>query len=466
MRTVNEILDRYERDYLPGLAERSRKDYARHIVVLRSEFGERDAEKLVASDFDEFMNVDKGKFQRTRILAVLSSAFTQAVWWTWLPHNVCMLVARPRGKPRDRYITTDEFEEFKAFISRRGGPTRLGLAMDIALYTGMTQGEILDLRWADVNSVERTITYWQAATDKSLTIPITSRLRALLDECRSLKGQGDYVLPQRSGQRYTGEGFRAVFQRYMRKWQAAKHERFTFQDIHSKWEYDRLGTSVVTEVQTLIARGSESPGVELKQWMSLSDPVVRANLARHLAALANYGGGYLIFGLLKDGTLDTNHPGDLSQFNNDEIAGIVDRFLDPPFHCDVSIVQPSDGRDSCAVVRVPSHGSVPVCAKADGPHNTKGKPQGITMGRYYIRVNGPKSDPIETPEQWGPLIRRCVLNERRFLLDSIASLLGPDSSVPEPMPPERNQKVVRSGSASSGRVRTRLGMRRKDTRRV
>jgi hypothetical protein len=222
-------------------------------------------------------------------------------------------------------------------------------------------------------------------------------------------------------------------------------------------------TGVTAEVQELIARGSESPGVELKQWMPLSDALVRANLARHFAALANYGGGHLIFGLRKDGTLDPNHPGDLSRFNNDEIAGIIDKYLVPSFHCEVSIIPPPDGSDPCVVVRVPAHGSVPICAKADGPHNAKGKPQGISMGRYYIRVNGPKSEPIETPEQWGPLIRRCVLNERQFLLDSIVSLLTPAEPGPElssPLP-----VAERVGTTARQSTRQRIGQRRRKERR-
>ena len=56
--------------------------------------------------------------------------------------------------------------------------------------------------------------------------------------------------------------------------------------------------------------------------------------------------------------LDPNRPGDLSRFNNDEFAGVVDHYLTPALHCDVSIVAPPSGGDGCVVVRVPSHGPV------------------------------------------------------------------------------------------------------------
>jgi hypothetical protein len=102
MLTVNQILDRYVGEHLPTLGARSRVNHARHIKILRKEFGGRIASELRPSDFDAFMNVEKGRQQRNRILAVLSSAFTKAVNWNLLSHNVCNVVARHPEKPRDR----------------------------------------------------------------------------------------------------------------------------------------------------------------------------------------------------------------------------------------------------------------------------------------------------------------------------------------------------------------------------
>jgi hypothetical protein len=417
-----------------------------------------DAVKLVATDFDKFMNVSKGKIQRNRMIAILSSAFTQAVRWTLLPHNICMFVDRHEKGRRDRYVTTDELQRIKAFFPP-GGRT-VYLAMDVAAATGMTQSEILDLLWSDVNRPARTITYHQKKLRRKVTIPITSTIRAILDQCWQLPNRGRHVIGRRRGDsgRYTGEGFRAIWQRTVRKWVRAGNTRFTFQDIHRKWERDKQTTRIPAEIQELVNRATESPGVEFKQWMSLSDQRVRANIARHLAALANHGGGYLILGFLKDGTLDPAHPEDLSAFNHDEVAGIVDKYLAPAFHCDVSLARPDGSGQDCVVIHVPTHGSVPICAKADGPHNEKGKPQGILIGRYYTRVNGPKSEPIETPERWTPVIRRCVVNERQLLLDNIAALLPRV----EPVPPTLSEvapkrAVARRTHKPNARDRVRMG---------
>ena len=54
------------------------------------------------------------------------------------------------------------------------------------------------------------------------------------------------------------------------------------------------------DLKDLIENPRENEGIELKSWVDLDDAYQRAQLARHLAALANHGGGYLIFGFKDD----------------------------------------------------------------------------------------------------------------------------------------------------------------------
>lgn len=236
--TVNQILDRYERETVPTLAPRTQKDYARHLVKLRHIFGERVAEDLRPRDFGPFLQVDnlsgKGKIQRVRQLAVLSAAFTQAVsFWYILERNVLRDVKRPKSKPRTRYVTDIEFAAVKALA-----PIRVRLAMDLALITGQRQGDLLSLKWSQI--VNDTVQFHQAKTGKKLAIRITAKLEAVLDRCWMLPKGGhegnEYVLPTKRGTRYTSEGFRAGWQRVMRKAMklGALKTRHTFHDLRAK----------------------------------------------------------------------------------------------------------------------------------------------------------------------------------------------------------------------------------------
>src|SRR5262245_552713 len=103
--TVNAILDRYQSECLDELAPRTRKDYLHHIPVLRSWYGTRIAAELKPRDFGPFLAVKRGKHQRAKQLAILSSAFTNAVsFWFVLERNVLRDVKRPKSVPRDRLI--------------------------------------------------------------------------------------------------------------------------------------------------------------------------------------------------------------------------------------------------------------------------------------------------------------------------------------------------------------------------
>ncbi len=177
----------------------------------------------------------------------------------------------------------------------------------------------------------------------------------------------------------------------------------------------------------LVERRTEAPAIEYKNFMPLTENVERAKIARHICALANSGGGWLVFGFEDDGSPSDPHPENLSTYSQDAINGISERYLDPQPHCETHWVPSNSGR-TYPVVRVPSHGTIPVCAKVDGPH-ANGNPQGIRKGFHYIRAPGPKSIPIDSPETWRELIRRCVLAERGALLASISQLFdGPQTA--------------------------------------
>ena len=177
-----------------------------------------------------------------------------------------------------------------------------------------------------------------------------------------------------------------------------------------------------SQLNDLVEFPKETLEDEYKRWMNLDDKVAQANIARHLVALANHGGGHLIFGF-DDNPLkpQQKRPHSLDKYNRDTFTSIVRRYLEPVFQCDVLFGINKTG-DSFPVVRVPGHGRIPVIAKAGGPQDDKGRPQGIVAGTYYIRKPGPASAPIMGFQEWGGLIRRCTLNDRSSLLSDIAGL--------------------------------------------
>jgi len=73
----------------------------------------------------------------------------------------------------------------------------------------------------------------------------------------------------------------------------------------------------------------------------------------------------------------------------------------------------------------------PVCAKKNGPDDDRGRPQGIIKGTHYIRKAGPVSAPIESPDEWQDVIRRCVLSDKASLLGALSTMIEQPRPVPE-----------------------------------
>jgi integrase len=228
--TVGSILDRYQANCFHKLAPRTARDYVRHIGHLKARFGHLDATTLKPRDFGPFIQErigKKGEVQRVRQLAVLSSAFTYAVSYAYtLDRNVLKDVPRPKRPPRDRLIEPEEFEAV-----RSQAPLRVQLMMDLAVRLGQRQGDLLNLKWADIKAGEIHIN--QGKTGKRLAIEITPELKRIFGKCWLLPNRGEYVITRKCGGRYTSEGYRALWQRTMNAYCRKGGTRFTFHDIRA-----------------------------------------------------------------------------------------------------------------------------------------------------------------------------------------------------------------------------------------
>jgi hypothetical protein len=180
-----------------------------------------------------------------------------------------------------------------------------------------------------------------------------------------------------------------------------------------------MATTEFNDLSELVDDPVEREAVEYKVSLDLTDPAAKAKLARHIAALANFGGGKIVLGFNDDLTPSDSPP---PPINRDTVASIVKAYLEPTFQCDVRSVSSRSGR-SYPVIIIPSHGSVPICARADGPQIDK-KVQGIQRGTYYLRKPGPASEAILTAAEWAPVIRRCALFDRVSILGALQTALA------------------------------------------
>jgi hypothetical protein len=194
-----------------------------------------------------------------------------------------------------------------------------------------------------------------------------------------------------------------------------------------------------TELQALVDTPCRTLDVEYKSWRNLTNSEDRAELARDIAALANHGGGHVVFGFDQNTLLPEDTEPFLTRCTPDQVDSIVRTYLDPPVACEVTMLHSASGNQH-PVIRVAGHGAVPVCIRQDGPH--VGKARLLERGTYYIRKHGcpsfgkfigiprPYTDRVEAPQDWLPLIRRCVRHDREALLAMIEAAIEDRKEAP------------------------------------
>ncbi|MCP4607535.1 MAG: site-specific integrase [Planctomycetes bacterium] len=107
--------------------------------------------------------LDRGLSPQTILHAhrIFSEALGHAVKWGLLGRNVCEAVDPPR--PKRKEMNTLDPSEVRRLLDVSSSST-YGAVIFLALYTGMRRGEILGLRWSDVDLKNRTISVTQTLT--------------------------------------------------------------------------------------------------------------------------------------------------------------------------------------------------------------------------------------------------------------------------------------------------------------
>lgn len=188
--------------------------------------------------------------------------------------------------------------------------------------------------------------------------------------------------------------------------------------------------------EDLLINPREEVHREIKSWLDLSDNDEKANLAKAMLALANSGGGQILVGYEEVGETwqpDTSRPHSIDHYDQDTINGIVEKFADPQFHCDVYHVEHPESGNSFPVIDVPGGHTVPIRAQRGGPGGRH-----VTHNEYYIRRPGPESAAPKTGKEWDELIRRCVAASKDELIDRMRTVMtgfeeGPTAEETDPI---------------------------------
>lgn len=238
--TIGELIDRY----LTGLARRRPHALAKdgqRLAWWKKRLGGHGIESvtpaLIAAARDELLseNIGSARAPRrrspataNRYLAVLSMAMGEAVRaWRWLPANPLRGVARKPELPRRARDLSGEERAQLFEACKRSTLPQLELIVRLALTTGMRRGEILGLRWPDVNLRNGSLVLAVTRNGERRSVPLAPEVaQALLAQSKLRRRDTDRVFPGRSADRPPAidKAFRAALA-------AARIRNFRFHDL-------------------------------------------------------------------------------------------------------------------------------------------------------------------------------------------------------------------------------------------
>ncbi|MCU7886286.1 MAG: site-specific integrase [Candidatus Thiodiazotropha sp. (ex Lucinoma annulata)] len=277
--SLADAIDRYKESVLP-----TKKDERKQRAQLdwwRGELGVytlADVTPALLGESRDKLSKDRAPATVVRYLAALSHVFTVAVnEWGWLEDSPVRKVRKPQEpRGRVRFLSEDEkgpngdvIEGERARLLRackQSGNPYLHTIVVLALSTGMRQGEILNLRWSDVDLKQGRIILHETKNGERRVVPLLGFARELLEEHSKIRRlDTDLLFPGRNPKR-------PVFIRspWLEAVKKSEIEDLRFHDLrHSAASYMLMTGASLGEIAELLGHKTLQM---VKRYSHLSEP--------------------------------------------------------------------------------------------------------------------------------------------------------------------------------------------------
>jgi integrase len=191
--TVSDLIDRYLQTVMPRKPKSIRKQTAQ-LLWWREKIGYklladltpallRQQIDLLVSEIIPGRRKQRGPATTVRYMAALSHALSIASReWEWLETNPMAKVSRPKEpRGRLRFLLPEERSSLLQACSDSECPELL-LIVVLALSTGARQGELLGLKWGDVDFEKRRLTFHETKNGERRSVSVTGIAIDLLNK--------------------------------------------------------------------------------------------------------------------------------------------------------------------------------------------------------------------------------------------------------------------------------------------
>jgi integrase len=263
--TFESLANKFLAECTKDLAENTRRNYTSHGNILISVFGHMQLSEIKPHHIGNYLDRHSSPMSANIQIGLMSTMFERALRWGMADTNPCKGVRRNKMKPRDRYITDEEYRAI-----RNKAPDWLQVAMDISLLTALRESDVLKIKLADLD--DQHLTVIQKKTKKRQTYVITEALNSAISKAKALdRGsvRSLYLIFDHSGRRYSEKMLQEKFRKARDE---AGISDVVFHDIRAKAATDSKGEGL--DYQALLGHSKRD----------MSDRYVKARTTDKVAA--------------------------------------------------------------------------------------------------------------------------------------------------------------------------------------
>jgi integrase len=194
--TLTDLAERFTAEYLPKKRERTQADCRwyldKHILP---PLGHLKVHAVAHTDIERFHTrlSQHAPVTANRCVALLSLLFTLAGEWGLRTDNPAKGIERNQENRRQRYLSPEEIARLSQALAAH--PSRQSAnVVRLLLLTGARKGEVLSMRWEDLDLAAGVWTKPSAATEQKREhrVPLSAPARELL---AGIERSGPYVFP-------------------------------------------------------------------------------------------------------------------------------------------------------------------------------------------------------------------------------------------------------------------------------
>jgi integrase len=165
-------------------------------------FGKAYLHDIARDDIESYLRVRKQRVSGAtcnRVLALIRHLFNLAINRRYLRENPTRGIKKAKEAPwRRKYVYSED--ELQALVNAASPHLRQILA--VAIGTGLRKGDILALRWNDIDFEHNVITLFMQKTEEGIEIPMLPMVREVLWRLHATAGQSPFVFTSAAGERF------------------------------------------------------------------------------------------------------------------------------------------------------------------------------------------------------------------------------------------------------------------------